>query len=72
MIAGHGLPPVTAGIGVWLDGVGRAGMYRTAEQMNGRTRLVSVTGVFHTFVFHNFVKIGQGIKYWQACAARNA
>jgi len=21
-IAGHGLPPVTAGIGMWLDGVG--------------------------------------------------
>ena len=39
VIAGHGLPPVTAGIGVWLDGVGQAGMYRTAERMNGRTRL---------------------------------
>jgi len=39
MIAGHGLPPITAGIGVWLDGVGQAGMYGTAEQMNGRTRL---------------------------------
>jgi len=37
--AGHGLPPVTAGIGVWLDGVGRAGTYGTAERMNGRTRL---------------------------------
>jgi len=24
VIAGHGLPPVTAGIGVWLDGVGQA------------------------------------------------
>jgi len=31
VIAGHGLPPVTAGIGVWLDGVGQAGMYGTAE-----------------------------------------
>jgi len=30
---------VTAGIRVWLDGVGEAGMYRTAERMNGRTRL---------------------------------
>jgi len=39
VIAGHGLPPVTAGIGVWLDGVGQAGMYGTAERMNGRTRL---------------------------------
>ena len=39
MKAGHGLPPVTAGIGVWLDGVGRAGTYGTAERMNGRTRL---------------------------------
>jgi len=39
MIAGHGLPPITAGIGVWLDGVGQAGMYGTAEQMNGRARL---------------------------------
>jgi len=39
VIAGHGLPPVTAGIGVWLDGVGQAGMYGTVEQMNGRTRL---------------------------------
>ena len=37
--AGHGLPPVTAGIGVWSDGVGQAGKYGTAEQMNGRTRL---------------------------------
>jgi len=37
--AGHGLPPVTAGIGVWLDGVGQAAMYGTAERMNGRTRL---------------------------------
>ena len=37
--AGHGWPPVTAGIGEWLDGVGQAGMYRTEEQMNGRTRL---------------------------------
>ena len=35
VIAGHGLPPITAGIGVWLDGVGQAGMYRTAERMNG-------------------------------------
>jgi len=24
---------------VWLDGVGRAGTYGTAERMNGRTRL---------------------------------
>jgi len=39
VIAGHGLPPVTAGIGVWLDGVGQAGMYGRAERMNGRTRL---------------------------------
>jgi len=39
VIAGHGLPPVTAGIGVWLDGVGQAGTYGTAERMNGRTRL---------------------------------
>ena len=39
VIAGHGLPLVTAGIGVWLDGVGLAGIYRTAERMNGRTRL---------------------------------
>jgi len=31
--------PVTAGIGVWLDGVGQAGMYRTAERMTRRTRL---------------------------------
>jgi len=31
--------PVAAGIGVWLDGVGQVGTYRTAEQMNGRTRL---------------------------------
>jgi len=23
VITGHGLPPVTAGIGVWLDGVGQ-------------------------------------------------
>jgi len=37
--AGHGLPPVTAGIGVWLDGVGQAGTYGAAERMNGRTRL---------------------------------
>jgi len=37
--AGHGLPPITAGIAVWLDGVGRAGTYGTAERMNGRTRL---------------------------------
>ena len=29
VIAGHGLPPVTAGSGVWLDGVGQAGMYGT-------------------------------------------
>jgi len=36
---GHGLPPVTAGIGVWLDGVGGDGTYGTAERMNGRTRL---------------------------------
>jgi len=28
---------VTAGIRVWLDGVGQAGMHGTAEQMNGRT-----------------------------------
>jgi len=33
------MPPVTAGIGVWLDGVRQAGMYDTAERMNGRTRL---------------------------------
>ena len=39
VIAGHGLPPVTIGIGVWLDGVGQAGMYGTAERMNGRMRL---------------------------------
>ena len=39
VIAGRGLPSVTAGIGVWLDGVGQAGMCRTAERMNGRTRL---------------------------------
>jgi len=39
VIAGHGLPPVAAGIGVWLDGVGQAGMYVTEERMNGRTRL---------------------------------
>ena len=39
VIAGHSLPPVTAGIGVWLDGVGQAGMYRTVERMNGRTRI---------------------------------
>jgi len=39
VIAGHGLPPVNAGIGVWLDGVGQAGMYGIAERMNGRTRL---------------------------------
>ena len=38
-LAGHGLPPVTAGIRVWLDGVGQAGTYGTAERMNGRTRL---------------------------------
>jgi len=37
--AGHVLPPVSAGVGVWLDGVGQAGMYGTVEQMNGRTRL---------------------------------
>jgi len=37
--AGHGLPPVTAVIGVWLDGDGQAGTYGTVEQMNGRTRL---------------------------------
>jgi len=37
--AGHVLPPVTAGIGVWLDGVGQAGTYGTAERINGRTRL---------------------------------
>jgi len=37
--ASHGLPPVTAGIGVWLDGVGRAGTYSTAERMNGKKRL---------------------------------
>jgi len=37
--AGYGLPSVTAGIGVWLDGDGQAGMYRRAERMNGRTRL---------------------------------
>jgi len=24
--AGHGLPPATAGIGVWLDGAGQAGI----------------------------------------------
>ena len=35
----YGLPPVTAGIGVWLAGVGQAGMYGTAERMHGRTRL---------------------------------
>jgi len=35
----HGLSPATAGIGVWLNGVGQARMYRTAEQMKGRTRL---------------------------------
>ena len=29
MTAGHGLPPVTARIGVWLDGTGQAGMYVT-------------------------------------------
>jgi len=39
VIAGHVLPPATAGIGVWLDGVGQAGMYRTAERMSGRTRV---------------------------------
>jgi len=39
VIAGHGLPPVTAGIGVWLDGVGQVGMYYIAEQMSKRTRL---------------------------------
>jgi len=39
VIAGHGLSSVTAGIGVWLDGVGQAGTYGTAERMNGRTRL---------------------------------
>jgi len=40
VIAGHGLPPVTAVIGVWLDGVGEAGTYGTVERMkNGRTRL---------------------------------
>jgi len=33
--AGNGSPPITAGIGVWLDGVGRAGMYGTAERMGG-------------------------------------
>jgi len=38
VIACYGLPPVTAGIGVWLDGVGQTGMYGTAERMNGRTR----------------------------------
>jgi len=31
----YGLPPVTAGIGVWLAGVGQAGMYGTAERMKG-------------------------------------
>jgi len=31
VIAGHGLPPVTTGIGVWSDGVGQAGMYGTVE-----------------------------------------
>ena len=31
------LPPVTAGIGVWLDGVGRAATYGAVERMNGRT-----------------------------------
>ena len=36
VIAGHGLPPVTAVIEVWLDGVGQAGMYGTVEWMNGR------------------------------------
>jgi len=39
VITSHGLLPVTAGIGVWLDGVGQAGTYRTSERMNGRTRL---------------------------------
>jgi len=39
LTAGHGLPPVTAGIVVWLDGVGQAGTYGTVERMNGRTRL---------------------------------
>jgi len=39
VIVGHGLPPVTARIGVWLDGVGQAGTYHTAERNNGRTRL---------------------------------
>jgi len=37
--AGPRLPPVTAGIGVWLDRVGQAGTYGTTEEMNGRTRL---------------------------------
>jgi len=35
----HALPSVTVGIRVWLDAVGQAGTYGTAERMNGRTRL---------------------------------
>jgi len=34
--AGHGLPPITAGIGVWLNGVGEAGTYGTAERMTSQ------------------------------------
>ena len=33
---GHGLPPVTTGIKVRLNGTGQAGMCGIAERMNGR------------------------------------
>ena len=32
VIAGHGLPPVTAGIGVWLDGVAIVKLERMAQR----------------------------------------
>ena len=59
------LPPVTAGIGVWLDGVGQAGMYRTAERMSGRTRVIPLTHAPETGARNRRQKTGVG--FWSVC-----
>ena len=57
MIASHGLPPVTAGIGVWLDGVGQAGMYGTAERINLiGLHLIDLRGSFGPPEFSRFCR----------------
>ena len=65
MIVVHGLPPITAGIGVWLDGVG--------SRMSKDRRLLFSTGDPTDRTHHQRVRVLDGVRHrWERLLRRGA